>query len=459
MPTQQSIKVVYDELSLITVELNRLAEQATTITNDLARCRAGLHGEWIGFGADNFFNEFDTDLLSGMIHLKIALQSASELVGNIGREFNGVEMEQAAHIKALPAGWSPFFIGPAPPPEGFVPPPSAPSPLTQAPSPAGGPNLPTLADMQPHWVGPVVIIEVKRPPIKQGYTEFGQAVSGEMSGGMGAVTGTYEEVNRYDSFFPNLGNAIKDMVQGASPADALNNNIGGPDEVEQNIVIEGGVGADVPGLGNYGLPDASATGGVKVEFPLNDPDTAALGGIQLSGEGGPISVNGEIMSNDMGALELTLTFPVVPHPHPNGGESVFDPNIASGELGQFDLDGALTHTITVGVEQSTNNTLQIPVPLHVFNQYNGDIEAFIHQDIYCALYVNNDEWRTLFSHRAICSHQYGQYQGSRARSPYTFNTQQYFEPGTGGQSCEYCESNAGWFNGCAPVTDRIADYR
>ena len=96
-----AIRAKYDELHDVANALEALAERAEQVEKNISQARQDLSGEWVGFGADRFFDEIDNDIIPALGKLGAALHSASTTTTLISEKLLDTETTGAALIRGL----------------------------------------------------------------------------------------------------------------------------------------------------------------------------------------------------------------------------------------------------------------------------------------------------------------------------------------------------------------------
>lgn len=94
-----AIRAKYDELNDVANALEALAGRAEQVEKNISQARQDLSGEWVGFGADRFFDEMDNEIIPSLGKLGAALHSASATTTLISNQFLETETADAAAIK------------------------------------------------------------------------------------------------------------------------------------------------------------------------------------------------------------------------------------------------------------------------------------------------------------------------------------------------------------------------
>ncbi len=94
------IRVEYDDLGVAAGELNTLAEDIANAYSQMNQQFQQLHdGEWIGNGANVFFEEFESVVAPAVDRLSSALQNAAQKVIETSSKFEDAEHEAKIKIE------------------------------------------------------------------------------------------------------------------------------------------------------------------------------------------------------------------------------------------------------------------------------------------------------------------------------------------------------------------------
>ena len=107
-----TIRAKYDELESVAQAFDNLSIRTQTTTRNLTDARNGLNGEWVGFGAERFFGEMESDIIPSMQKLENALAHVANLIREISYKFAETEEATAQSISGLETGASAFVAQP-----------------------------------------------------------------------------------------------------------------------------------------------------------------------------------------------------------------------------------------------------------------------------------------------------------------------------------------------------------
>jgi WXG100 family type VII secretion target len=92
----------YDQLQGFMKAFETEAEEIQALTKNTSSRVESLHGgEWIGRGADKFFNEMQSEVLPAMNRLVQALGTASQVTRQIAETFHSAEEETQGYFNSL----------------------------------------------------------------------------------------------------------------------------------------------------------------------------------------------------------------------------------------------------------------------------------------------------------------------------------------------------------------------
>ena len=93
------IQAKYTELAQTSLMFQQLAEKVRSIYDDLTVNTDALEGEWIGYGAENFFSEMNDDILPAILRLEGAFLKTDQVINQISERFLETEANAALQIK------------------------------------------------------------------------------------------------------------------------------------------------------------------------------------------------------------------------------------------------------------------------------------------------------------------------------------------------------------------------
>lgn len=92
----------YDQVQGFIKTFGTEGEEIQNLTKATAGKAEALHGDaWIGKGADQFFNEMQSEILPAMNRLGQALATASSIAQKIAETFNQAEEETQGYFNSL----------------------------------------------------------------------------------------------------------------------------------------------------------------------------------------------------------------------------------------------------------------------------------------------------------------------------------------------------------------------
>ena len=95
------IQAQFDDLKKIADTFNRSADEIQTMTKNLMSCKETLKsGDWIGKGADQFYNEMDGEVLPTLKRLNEALAQASQITNQVVQTMQQAQDESQAVLRA-----------------------------------------------------------------------------------------------------------------------------------------------------------------------------------------------------------------------------------------------------------------------------------------------------------------------------------------------------------------------
>lgn len=95
------IQAQFDDLKKIADTFNKNAEAIQKMTKNLLSCKDTLqNGDWIGKGADKFYNEMNSEVLPTLTRLNQAMSQASQITNQVAQTMQQAKDEAQNVLKA-----------------------------------------------------------------------------------------------------------------------------------------------------------------------------------------------------------------------------------------------------------------------------------------------------------------------------------------------------------------------
>jgi len=102
------VQLKYDELTTVGKQFNTEGDDYAELYSTTRQKVQALYKEWIGLGADKFFDEMEHDLLPALQRVSKALFYSEEVLGKIARLIHETDEENASYFKNTLGGGDDF---------------------------------------------------------------------------------------------------------------------------------------------------------------------------------------------------------------------------------------------------------------------------------------------------------------------------------------------------------------